>query len=281
MSIFNWLNWVPAISTTALFGIAVYFLKPLAERMFFGSIDYRFNKKIEKIRNDFYIKQTEINDEMKRSEIQLEELKRSAFSGLNERQKLLFRRMLESVDQIWSSVHMLGHIKMATEMMKAIDVSKLTDSDLKQPDIKTFFQTIAKSINEDKIKDDESWRAEPYVPETVWAYFSVYQMILLHAFVHIKMLEIGFSPEKFLKNDELTNKAKTAFPEYTESFDKYGYTFSYFIIDQIKSRLLNEIKQFLSGEGAEKASVERAAKIQTLARAMQENKEEATKNLAT
>lgn len=254
--------------------IAVYFLKPLAERVLFGSIEFRFNRKIEKIRNDFYVKQTEIHNEMRKSETQLEELKRSALSALNERQTLHARRVLEAVDQIWSAVHTLGKFSMLTETLKFLKVDELSEADLQKPNYKQVFEIYCKPFNIDDLKNDEAWRAEPYVSDTVWAYYSIYSSIHMFAFATFKILETGMQPKNLLKSDHISEMAKAAFPEYKDGFDKLGHIFSFYIVDDIRKRLLQEIKKLLIAKDIDEASVEQAGRIQDFARAFQDKQQQ-------
>ena len=68
--------------------------------------------------------------------------------------------------------------------------------------------------------------------------------------------------------------AKVAFPEYKEGFDKFGHTFSFYIVDDIRKRLLQEVKKLLIAKDLDEASVEQAARIQDYARALQEKQQE-------
>ena len=167
----DWSYWIPAVTTTGLFATVVYFIKPLAERVLFGSVDFRFNRKIEELRHELRTKESEFHEEVKKSERQLDELKRSALSGLNERQTLHARRVLEAVDQIWSAVHRLGKFRMLTETLKFLKVEEFSEADLQKPNYKQVFETYCKPFNIDDLKNDEAWRAEPYVTDTVWAYY--------------------------------------------------------------------------------------------------------------
>ena len=226
------------------------------------------------LRHELRIKESEFHEEVKKSERQLDELKRNALSALNARQTLHARRVLEAVDQIWSAVHTLGKFRVLTETLKFLKVDEFSEADLQKPNYKQVFETFCKPFNIDDLKNDEAWRAEPYVSDTVWAYYSIYSSIHMFAFATFKTLEIGLQPKNLLKNDHISEMAKAAFPEYKEGFDKFGHTFSFYIVDDIRKRPLQEVKKLLIAKDLDEASVEQAARIQDLARAFQDNQQE-------
>lgn len=96
----------------------------------------------------------------------------------------------------------------------------------------------------------------------------------MFAFATFKTLESGLQPKNLLKSDHISEMAKAAFPEYKDGFDKFGHTFSFYIVDDIRKRLLQEIKKLLIAKDIDEASVERAGRIQDLARAFQDKQQQ-------
>lgn len=66
----------------------------------------------------------------------------------------------------------------------------------------------------------------------------------------------------------------SAFPEYKDAFEEFGFIFSYYIVENIEEKILTEIKRILSGEEGGRDSAIMAQKILKLANEMSSSTDE-------
>lgn len=90
-------NWIPAISTTSLLALAIWFFRSLISTWLTKSIENEFNTKLENLRS-----------ELRAKEAQIDALRSGAMSGLMSRQSKLYERQIEAIEQVWEAVTELG-----------------------------------------------------------------------------------------------------------------------------------------------------------------------------
>jgi len=77
----------------------------------------------------------------------------------------------------------------------------------------------------------------------------------------LQVLKSG-APAKDIMDDQAIAKViKAALPHQAEFIDKYGASGYYFLVDQLESKLLQDLQAMLGGSEADKASIQQAAEI--------------------
>ena len=110
-------NWIPALTTTSLFGAALWLARSLIITRLKNSVKNEFDSKLEVLRSELKSKGAEI-----------ESLRSGAMSGLITRQGALYQRKLQAIDQIWSSVKELEKAKYISSTLASLNFGFLADS---------------------------------------------------------------------------------------------------------------------------------------------------------
>lgn len=78
-------------------------------------------------------------------------------------------------------------------------------------------------------------------------------------------MEKGVDPNKLLKLDDMAKLAEATLPHHAKLFDKYGFSFSFFLLDEIKQKLLTQLRYTLQGKEADQEQLYQSMEITRLA----------------
>ena len=101
----------------------------------------------------------------------------------------------------------------------------------------------------------------PFLSPLAWAYFSAYAAIVYSAFLRAKVLELGIKDASDLVDSEhVKTLVKTTLPHYEKLIDEYDIGILADLIDEIKDKLLAELRAMLEGADADEVALKRSAK---------------------
>jgi hypothetical protein len=254
-------DWFPAATTTFLFGLALWLSRNLITTRLAKTVQHEFDSKLETIRAEFRRSEESFKADLRSKENQIEALRGGALSALASRQVALAKRRLEAVDQLWSEVTTsLAKLKYASMVMVTIDFDKASEMVAKSPQAQEIFKVIAGPIEPLKLANDAA-KARPFVTQIAWALFSAYQSIILLSVTQLQVLKLGVDGAKYFKKDAVQNLIKVALPHQADYVAQYGSAGYPLLLDELESRLLEELKKMLEGGESDKATVEQAAAI--------------------
>lgn len=244
-------NWIPALTTTSLFGGVLWLAKSLILTRLQNSVKSEFDQKIELLRS-----------ELKSKEAQIESLRSGAMSGLITRQEALYQRKLQAIDQIWSSVKELEKAKYISAMLGTLNIQVCAKESVKDPKIREFFETLSGNFAITNLDVSGSKLARPFLTPLAWAYYSAYSSIIMQAVAVMEILKIGIdSAEKLLKLENTDNLLKTVLPHRSAYIDQHGMSIHQNLLDEIEELLLLELKNIQDGHEDDKENAKRAAEI--------------------
>lgn len=245
------MDWIPALTTTSLFGAALWLARSLIMTRLTNSVKSEFDSKLEVLRS-----------ELKSKEAQIESLRSGAMSGLLTRQGALYARKLEAIDQLWSSVKELEKAKHISVTLGTLNFEACARESAKNPKFRTFIETIGGNLEPASIDLSGAKMARPYITPLAWAYFSAYSSVIMQAVAVIQILKIGADDaEKYLNFENTNNLLKTVLPSSAEYVEKYGISGHHHLLDQIEQLLLLELKNIQEGTHDDKENARRAAEI--------------------
>jgi hypothetical protein len=244
-------NWVPALTTTSLFGVVLWLARTLIITRLKNSVKNEFDTKLEVLRS-----------ELKTKEAQIESLRTGAMSGLITRQGVLYKRKLEAIDQIWSAVKEIEKAKYISAAMATLKFEECAKESARNPKFRTFIEVIEGNFDIRKVNLSGAALARPFITPLAWAYYSAYSSILMLAVAKIQILKIGVDdPKKLLNFESSSNLLKTVLPSRTEYINKYGSSAQHYLLDEIEQLLITELKNIQDGHEADKENAKRAAEI--------------------
>lgn len=257
----NFLDWIPAISTTSLLAGALWLCRSLISARLTRTVQHEFDEKIEVLRTNLRISEESFKAELRAKDTQIELLRSGAISGLASRQAALDKRRIEAVDQLWSSVTALAPAKAASALLATFKFKETAQVASKNPQIRQFFETFGNSIDLKNIGSNEAAKVRPFVSQMTWALYSAYQTIVLFAVVKLQMLRSGLDLSDALDTASVSNLVKIVLPHQLEYIQKYGDNAHHYLLDELELRLLEELQKMLQGAESDKATVEQAAAI--------------------
>lgn len=209
-------EWIPAISTTALFGLALWLFRAVITTRLAKSVQHEFDNKLETIRADFRKSEELLCADLRSKEAQIAVIRGGAIAGLTSRQAALDKRRLEAVDQLWAAVTALAPLKVASIWMGTLKFDVAAREAAKNPRMREAFGVLAAPFDLTKIQMNDAAKARPFVSQIAWALFSAYQAIILFAVAQINILKIGLDKPELLTPESVTNLVKVALPHYTD-----------------------------------------------------------------
>ncbi len=246
------IKWLPTL-ITILIWIAIFFARNWLVAKIKASVEHDFNSKLESLKSELRSKENEISS-----------LRDAVLTGRNQRQAIVDKRKIEAVDNLWKGVVDLQRFKALSNAMASINLEYAESEAAKDPKVRKFFESINQLAPKiETLKPSEAINERPFVSNTVWAYFSALQTILLGSFVRAKMLELGVHDASKLMNKEHEKKIlKAALPHQKEFIDKYDALSYFYLIDELEDKLLKELNNILDGQASDKESIKIAADIQ-------------------
>ena len=110
-------DWLPSLSTTAIFAFALWLARKLIATRLAKSVQHEFDTKLELIRTELREKEERLKADLRSKEAEIAALRDGAMTAMASRQMALDRRRLEAVDQLWSEIIALGPAKALSSYM--------------------------------------------------------------------------------------------------------------------------------------------------------------------
>ncbi|MBM3618392.1 MAG: hypothetical protein FJX23_07580 [Alphaproteobacteria bacterium] len=218
-----------------------------------SGVEHDFNSKLENLKGELRAKENEIST-----------LRDTVFTGRNQRQALVEKRKIEAIEAVWKSVVELGKFKALAGAMAIVKFEAASQEISKNPNVKHFFETVAKLAP--KVEDMSTISApneRPFISPVAWAYFSALQAVLTGAYAKVKILEAGVQDSHKLINHEREKKLLiTALPHQKSYIEQYDSTTYYYLIDELEEKLLKELQNMLAGKESDAENVQRAKELQ-------------------
>jgi hypothetical protein len=244
-------DWLPALTTTTLFGGAIWLARSLISTRLTNSVKNEFDSKIEVLRS-----------ELKSKEAQIESLRSGAMSGLITRQGALYQRKLEAIDQIWSAVKELDKAKHISSTMAILKFDVCAIESARNSKFRGFIETIGGNFEVATLNLSGAALARPFLTPLAWAYYSAFSSIILSAVTKMQILKIGVEePEKYFSSEYSNKLLKTVLPSRSEYIEENDDSVHHYLLDEIEQLLLLELKNIQDGKEADKDNAKRAAEI--------------------
>jgi hypothetical protein len=175
----QWLPWISTISAWAIL-VALFLGRNWIKAEVEKGVEYRFNKRLEKLRADLSAKENEIAS-----------LRDAVLSGRAQRQALVEKRRIEAAELVWKGVISLAPLKSVAASAAAINFEYAAKQLPKNPKLGKLFEAFLSPVADDKIPDDPAKYEQPFVSPLAWAYLLAYRTVLIGAWVRVKVLSLG------------------------------------------------------------------------------------------
>jgi hypothetical protein len=254
------IDWLPALSTTALLAVALWLSRKLIETRLTNAVRHEFDTKLETVRADFRQKEELLRADLRSKEADIAALRSGAMTALATRQAALDKRRLEAVDELWAAVVELGPAKALSILVATFKFDAVAEEAKKNPKMRQLFEMIGQNIDPYKFIAVPADKARPFLSPIVWALFSAYRAIAMQGLVKVQIVKSGLDAD-LLAKDAIAELIKTALPHHQLYVDKVGDKGYHLLLEELERRILDAITDMLAGKEGDTATVQQAADI--------------------
>jgi hypothetical protein len=266
-------DWLSIISFCVSVGVptTIFFARHWLLARISRSVQHGFDVKLEELRAELRKQEELLRSELRDKEAEISTLRNNVLSGSASRQALLDKRRFEAVEKVWTEVNDLGQLKAFSAMMAMLNidaVAKLNDEEKQQ-----FLSVLGRiAPNLDQVKNvarDE----RAFLPESVWAYFATYKMIIQGNAVRFMILKSGAdSVERYLSNDAIKQTVKAALPHQKKWIEEHEPQAYHYLLEEIETCLLTELRKVLEGKEVDESTAMRSRNIMEMLRRAENEK---------
>lgn len=253
--------WIPALSTTSLLALAAWLFRSLIATRLTKSVQFEFDHKLDALRSVMRNNEESFRAELRSKETEIAALRNGALSALASRQAALDKRRIEAADQLWKAVIDLGRAKGIAMTMSVIKFESSAKLAAENPKLREMFTAISGGIDRNQLFTQNAELTRPFVSDIAWALYSAYRAILAAATMRLEVLKSGLGQVDVIDIEIIRKLIITALPHQSEFVMMFGIESYYYLLDELETRLLTELRQFMQSGEADKSSIERAAKI--------------------
>jgi hypothetical protein len=277
----NFVPWILALGPW-IAGAVIFFCRNWILEGMKRRIGHSFDQKIEAVRTELRKNEEQFKSELRGNENEISILRSSVLAGSTSRQSLLDKRRFEAVEKVWTAVNDLAQLKMLSGLMAILNFKEVA-KEASDPRIQEFLAMIGAGAPDIKNVKNIARDEQPFLPDLAWAYFNAYSTILFGSLLRYSVLKIGLDDaSKLLKEDGTRRILKAALPEFSKFIDENEPETYHYLLDELQTRLLSELRKVLEGQEADQAAAQRAKAItEAIKRATEEKSTSAVAGLKT
>jgi hypothetical protein len=275
------LDWIPAVSTSALLVGVLWLFRHLISTRLTKSVQHEFDHKLEELRTTLRNSEESFKADLRSKEAEIILLRSSAISGLSSRQAALDKRRIEAVEQLWAAVTALASARSVSNIMASIRFEEALKVAADNPKARDVFAAFGGGFDKEKMDTcyREAEKARPFLSPIAWALFSAYQAIVSVAVVQLELLKIGINIPTVIDTAAIKKLISIALPHQAEHINNHSVNSYHYLLDELESRLLGELQNMLQGGEADRATVEQAAAILKESKRVMESDSKAIPNI--
>jgi hypothetical protein len=255
------LDWVPALSTTSLLGLALWLSRKVITTRLTNSVRHEYDEQIENLKTILRKSEENLKAEIRKKESEIEALRSGALSSIVNRQVALYEKQIIAVEQLWNSVIALGPAKTVSHTMASIKFDVASKRAASDPKVREMFNTVGGNFDLKNFKTPDASKTRPFISPLAWAFYSAYESIVMNAALKLQMLKSGLDMVEIINDDHFKNLIIAALPHHKDFIEEHGPSAYHHFLDELETSLLKELGKILRGDQSDKENVERAAKI--------------------
>lgn len=266
-------TWIPAATTTAIFGAILWFARSLIRAYVTQSVKHDYDKRLQGVQAELRASEERLKAQLREREAEIAALRGGALSILASRQTAVDQRRLQAVDQVWSAYITLAPARNLVRSLAVIHYENALAEAGKNPRMRAFVEFLGAGVNLDEIKTINAALARPYLTPMVWAVFSAVSAIVAHSVTRLEALKTGVATDSFINQEAIGRVIAAALPDYDDTYARNGPTDYPRVLDALEEKLLAEIQNMLSGKDDDRRSIEQASEIVRQVKALNDSAE--------
>lgn len=253
-------DWLPAVSSTGALAVILWLGRNLIANRLTKSVEHEFDRKLEVIKAEQRRSEEHLKGEIRAKESQIVALQSGALTSMASRQQAIDKRRLEAVDQIWSSVLALNPARFAALTMSVIKFEAAARESERDPKARQLFEMMSMGLDPKKLDTSAAQKARPFVSAVVWASYSAYAAVCMHAAMRMLALRHGTGTD-FADTDAINKLIVAALPHYERFVGENGPSVYNHVLEALDAKLLQDIQSMLKGSEGDRETVAQAAEI--------------------
>ena len=254
-------NWVSTLSTATLFAVVLWLSRNWLIARLKSSIKFEYDARLEDLRAELKRKESELENQIRRREQDINDLRQTAIAALQNRETAVSDRRIAAVDQLWASVIAMRKARASLQMMSVLKFEAVSEEIERDANLQQVMSVMFQDADFEIFTDKGAQTARPFVTDLAWSIYSAYQAILMHAVTKQYLLKSGIDGRKYFNFEAATELVKAVLPHYSELLDEHGDAVHHLLIDEVERLLLTELKNVFSGVDSDEESINRAANI--------------------
>jgi hypothetical protein len=255
------LDWLPAVSITSLFALALWLFRSLISTRLTRSVRHEFDQKVETLKTELRKSEETFKADLRSKETQIEALRSGALSSLASRQAALDARRIQAVDQLWAAVQALGPAKSASATIAVLQFEGASKASAEDPRVREMFSALGGTNATAAMHTGAAERARPFVSEMTWAIFSAYRSILSVAVAKMHLLKSGLDMPKVIDEESVRRLVTAVLPHHAAFVADHDSGAYHYLLEELESRLLHELRRVLQGAESDKEAIKQAGEI--------------------
>lgn len=251
----EFLKWIIGVVTSVGFLTLIgYLMRNSIGRFFTKSIEYRFEKKIERFKSD-----------IREGEKELEQVRSYLSSIRSGRDTVLQGKKFAAAESLIQVRQFLYEFNMAITYIKMLKIDELSKKSGDHK-VKGFLDAIIKPIKIDEklegYKKFDTTTPKLYLSDRTVTVFEIYESIMLCGGITIKFLDIA--PDQvsdFMTYESLVKKIIEFIPSSKDGFETYGDNYVFYWSDYFYKEVLKQLRNELIGDSNMAKDTELAAKL--------------------
>jgi hypothetical protein len=270
------MDWLPAVTTTALFAAALWLGRNLITTRLARSAQHEFDRKIESVRSELRKNEETFRAELNARALEIQALRSGALTNISTRQAAINQKRLEAIDQLWKSATSLAPTKLLAGYLAVFNVDAMTEAVQRQERAGELLDMMSSGFDPKSLDHASAIKARPFISPMAWAIYSAMQAVAGHTMIRWHAMKSGFKSKGMMDEDKVKELIKAALPYLSDYLDQHGAVVFHYTMEALEDQLLAEMRRMISGAEDDKSNVERAAEIlKHSSELMQENESSA------
>jgi hypothetical protein len=224
-------------------------------------VQHHFDREIERLRADLRKSEERLKSELRDREAEIVALRSYVLAGSANRQAFLDKRSFDAVERVWTAVNDLGQLKALSASMAVLNYKAMA-KEASNPKMQQFLAIVGAAAPDIQSLKNVARDEQPFLPEIAWAYFSAYRAVLYGQLIRFNVLKVGLdNADKYLTNEPTKKILKPVLPHQTEYIENQEPEAYHYLLEEIESLLLVELRTILEGKSADQAATARAREI--------------------
>lgn len=264
------MDWIPAITSSSVTLVLAWLCQILISTRLENSVKHDYEIRMENLKLELTKNEELFKADLSRKQTEIDALRSGALSGIVKRQEIQFEKAVSAAELVWAAIVSLAPGKNVCSTMAIIKFDAFAKEAARDESFRKLASAMVGHAKPEILMRIDATKARPFVSDLLWAYFSAYHSIISQAIIKAGSLQTGLDKD-YSDVEKITKVVIAALPHQEEYIKKFGPSAFFYLLDELEIRIIQEIRNLLKGESADKESIERAAKILKETHLLQEN----------